>query len=103
MKGVLFAATTPTEYKDGDREAGGHIFSLSFNNGNLDKYAPVNAKGETPVSSQTHRQSSLLTMPSVPQGPGLFSIHYSAVKKRHTDTGTPKHTYRALLLLTMTV
>ena len=33
VKGVLFAATTPTEYKDWDREAGGHIFSLPFHNG----------------------------------------------------------------------
>ena len=33
VKGVLFAPTTPTEYKDGDREAGGHIFPLPFHNG----------------------------------------------------------------------
>ena len=33
VKGVLFAPTTATEYKDGEREAGGHIFSLPFHNG----------------------------------------------------------------------
>ena len=33
VKGVLFAPTTPTEYKDGSREAGGHIFPLPFHNG----------------------------------------------------------------------
>ena len=52
------------------------------------EYVP---EGETPVSSQTHRQSSLLTMPSVPQGPGVFSIHYSAVTTLKGGTQTQAH------------
>ena len=89
MKGVLFAPTTATEYKDGERKQGG-IFSLFLfiteKPGKICHFT-LNAKGETAVSSQTSRQSILLAMPSVPQRPGGFSIHYAAVipvNRRHT-------------------